>query len=237
MDKILKFRKMPIYIFLIFFTASISIFIAFEKKSAQALPPLVHLIPEGYFGPVFVLFGQKDGVEMMPDPLGQAVLVPENGIIKIKKDVDSILDEKKPDYQNMFWVSISKNGTRKKMIVNLNTMKDENWKSYEVYYDENGTPHKNYITSENFHYFSEKQKDEKMIFGHGECGQDNFRPENDKITKSPACGIFLIISPNAYLNLPDWMWMDAHHQYSSVQQLVEESNQRLKKKKIFYKIQ
>lgn len=232
MIKILKnFKYLISFILIVIFISYSSI-----KNKGSEMLPLVYLIPEDYFGPVFVLFGQKDGVEMMPDPLGQAVLVPENGIIKIKKHVDSILEEKKPKYQNMYWISVSKDGIRKNMIINENTMKDADWKSYEVYYDENGIAHKNFTGNKKFHYFSEKQKTQNMIFGHGGCGQNNFMSENDSTGEPPACGMFLVISPNAYMNLPKWMWGGAHHHYPSVQKLVEESDERLKKKKLFYNL-
>lgn len=210
-------------------------FLAFKNKGSE-ISPLVYLIPENYFGPVFVFFGQKDGVEMLPDPLGQAVLIPENGVVKIKKDMDAILPRKKPDYQSIYWISISKDGIRKRMIINENTMEDNDGNLYEEYYDENGIPHKNPTGNGQFEYFSEKQKNENMIFGDGGCGQNNFIPENDSTAKSPACGNFLVISPNAYITLPKWMWRSAHHSYGSIQQLVDESNKRLEKKKLFYDI-
>lgn len=54
--------------FLILIIFSIIFFI--KNKNSTMPPPLVYLIPEEYFGPVFVFFGQKDGVDMSPDPLG-----------------------------------------------------------------------------------------------------------------------------------------------------------------------
>lgn len=47
-------------------------------------PPFAYLIPADYFGPVVTLFGQPGGVEMQPDPLGQAVEVPETGVVKVR---------------------------------------------------------------------------------------------------------------------------------------------------------
>ena len=118
MEKIKKFS--PYLILLIIFI--VLIFNSFPKKKLEIISKsLVYLIPEDYFGPVFVFFGQKDGVELLPDPLGHSVSVPENGVIKIKEDVDSALPKQNPAYQNVYWVSVSKSGARKKMIFNENT--------------------------------------------------------------------------------------------------------------------
>lgn len=235
MEKIIKNSKKIKYLFALTLAIIFMIFLSIRNKGNE-MPPLVYLIPEDYFGPVFVFFGQKDGVEMLPDPLGQAVLIPENGVVKIKKSMDLILPRKKPDYQNIYWISISKDGTRKKMVINENSKQDNEGNYYEVYYDENGVPHKHPSGNGKFDYFSEKQKKENMIFGHGGCGPNNFVPDNDSNAKSPECGRFLVISPNAYLDLPKWMWEDAHHPYASIQQLVEEFDERLQQKKLFYKI-
>lgn len=232
--KKLQLRTRIIFIIASLFIMFFGVNKLYEKPTRR--PPLVYLVPADYFGPVFVFFGQKDGVDLLPDPLGLAVLIPENGVVKIKNEIGLILDKKRPDYQNMYWISLSENGTRKKMIINENTMQDSDGSTYEVYYDEDGKPHKHPSGSGKFEYFSEKQKSETMIFGNGGCGRDNFIPENDSTSKSPVCGRFLVISPNAYLGLPKWMWEDAHHSYASIQQLVEEFNDRLKEKKSFYKL-
>lgn len=236
MGKIIHYIKKFKSIFFVISIIFAVIFFSLKNKGSTMPPPLVYLIPEEYFGPVFVFFGQEDGVDMQDDPLGQAVLVPENGIVKIKKEINLVLPKNKTEYQNVYWISISKSGARKKFIFHENSMidKDGNW--YEIYYDENGMPHKNFTKKELFYYFSEKQKNEKIIIGHGGCGRDNFIPEDDPIAKSPKCGMFLVIAPNSYRNLPKWMWEDAHHSYSSIEQLVEESNERLQKKKLFYNI-
>lgn len=60
--------------------------------------------------------------------------------------------------------------------------------------------------------------------------------ENGSTAEPPACGMFLFISPNAYMNLPKWTWAGAHNHYPSIQKLVEESDEMLKKKKLFYNL-
>lgn len=183
-------------------------------------PALVYLIPENFHGPVFVFFGQKDGVDMSPDPLGHSALVPKNGVVKIKLRANQVIGhgDKK---QNIYWISISKNGNRKKMILNLNSRQDENGKFYDIYYDGNGEPRKYWLSEEKdpFFYFSRMQKKERMIFDHRGCRDQKFMEENDNVHQSPECGKFLVISPENFLKMPVWLWDGMNHHYSSIREL------------------
>ena len=82
-------------------------------KEITMPPPLVYLIPEEYFGPVFVFFGQPDGVDVQPDPLGQSVLVPENGVVKLKAAVDDVMGTSSETHRATYMVAVSKTGQRK----------------------------------------------------------------------------------------------------------------------------
>ena len=86
-------------------------------KELTMPPPLVYLIPEDYVGPVFVFFDQPDGVELMPDPLGHAVKVPENGLVKLRATVEEAIPSNEgATKQVLFWVAVSKEGRRRNFV-------------------------------------------------------------------------------------------------------------------------
>ena len=201
--------------------------------------PLVYLIPEKFIGPVFVFFGQTDGIETQTDQLGNAVWVPENGVIKLKGNVDSLISKPNGRTPNIYWVQVAKDGSRKIMKIHGNTYKDENGNWADYYYDEAGKPHHFIQTKENpeFYYFSEKEKNETMIFGHESCRHQEFTSNNEPSAKPPTCGKFLVISPKEYLRMPRWLWQDTRRSYSSIQEFTEEANERLKIKRHYYKLQ
>jgi hypothetical protein len=206
-------------------------------REATMPPSIVYIIPDDFIGPVFVFFGQKDGVTPSPDILGHAVLVPENGVVKIKQNVDDIIPDEKDGQQNMHWVTVSKTGSRKKIIVNENTQQESSGELYEIYYDDVGQPHKHPVIKSKhpFYYFSELQRNEKMIFGHEGC-QNQFREnDSDPTEKPPVCGKFLVISPNQFLTMPSWMWEGTRHPYASIKAFEDAANERVKKKKEFYR--
>lgn len=210
-------------------------------KEITMPPPLVYLIPEDYFGPVFVFFGQKDGVDLQPDPLGMAVTVPENGVVKIKASVDDVLPEPSEGHRNLYWVAVAKTGTRRILKVSAKAIQDFEGRWFNIYYDEQGLPHKHQAEFQigerhPFYYFSEKERDENMIFGHGGCKHQNFTAKDEINDESPSCGKFLVISPNVYLTMPRWLWENTGRQYTSIGEFIEEANRRLLQKKEFYKL-
>ena len=199
--------------------------------------PLVYLVPDTYVGPVFVFFGQKDGIELQTDPLGKSVTVPDNGIIKIKQPMASAVGESNSGRQNIYFIRVSKNGDRKVIKIVSNTQRDNDGELFEVYYDEQGKGHKFLIdkSSKPFYYFSEHEKNEKMIFAHEGCQNQLFIPDNSPNMEPPDCGKFLVMSPNQFLSKPDWVWEDLQHPYSSIDQLIQEANRVKKMKEKFIK--
>ncbi|WP_198291986.1 MULTISPECIES: hypothetical protein [unclassified Janthinobacterium] len=199
-------------------------------------PPIVYIVPNDFIGPVFVFFGQKDGITPSADILGRSVLIPKNGVIKIKQDVGDVIAKQEDGKQNMYWVEISKSGIRKKLILNDNTQQEKNGDFYENYYDENGLPHKYPVIEKNhpFYYFSESQRKEKMIFGHEGCQHQFLEKNTESTEKPPACAKFLVISPNQFLTMPRWMWNGINHPYSSISEFEETANERVLMKENFY---
>lgn len=230
MRKLKNKEKKYIFIAILFFIFMLLILKKINKEINMP-PPLVYLIPENYYGPVFVFFGQKDGVNMTPDPLGHSVLIPENGLVKIKLEVSEVLNDE-DDKQNIYWISISKDGTRKKMVVNESSRQDDNGKYYTVIYDENGDIKKYPFIEEKipFYYFSPVQKKENMVFDRIGCKNQGFKPLNDNSKKSPACGKFLVISPEKYFDMPDWLWAGTGRYYTSIHELENQLNNIAKKK-------
>lgn len=189
-------------------------------------PPIVYLIPDTYFGPVFVFFGQKDGVELNTDPLGKSVTVPDNGVVKIKESISTVVGER-TNNQNIYFIRVSKNGYRKNIKVVSNTQIDNEGRYFDVYYDEQGKGHKFAVdkSSKPFYYFSEKEKEEKMIFSHDGCQNQLFTPDDKTNMEPPECGKFLVISPNEFLIKPNWIWEDLQHPYSSIDQLIQQADE------------
>ena len=79
-------------------------------KDMTMPPPLVFLIPAEYFGPVFFFFGQPDGVEMQSDPLGQAVTIPSNGVLKIRAQVNDVMGQSREGYRATWMISVASDG-------------------------------------------------------------------------------------------------------------------------------
>ena len=211
-------------------------------------PPLVFLIPDTYFGPVFFFFGQPDGVDLQRDPLGNAVRVPENGVVKIKASVHDAMGQSSEHHWATYMVSVAKDGTRKVMIVNGDTYRDDNGELMNLYSDENSRLHDKFPSSKAkgaFYYFTEAQKNEYMVFNHQGCPNQIFAPHIDEVMTGkmtadeagvPACGKFLVVSPNQFLSLPDFMWDDLDHAYESIQQFVDQANRTLIQKRTYYKL-
>lgn len=209
-------------------------------------PPLVYLIPEDYFGPVFVFFGQPDGVELMPDPLGHAVRVPVNGLVKLRASVDEAIPSNEgATKQVLFWVAVSNEGRRRNFMVAGPIEKNEAGELVRYFADANSKtlvfPLKE--GQPDFYFFTEAQKKERMIFEHGGCKHQGFISENESKSKEPECGKFLVMSPNELQMLPNefgrmpyWIWHDLSGEYKSIQELEKDLNEVVVKKKTFYSI-
>lgn len=201
-------------------------------------PPLVYLIPEDYFGPVFVFFGQPDGVELIPDPLGHAVKVPENGLIKLRASVDEAIPSNEgATKQVLFWVAVSKEGGRRNIVFSLpEAGRNEKDEMVEYYLDSNLRIQTFLINDDlpPFHYFTEAQKSERMIFNEGGCRYQRFIPKQESDFKRLPCGKFLVLSPNELLKKPNWIWDHLDGEYTSIQELEKDLNEVVEKKKTFY---
>ena len=202
-------------------------------------PPLVYLIPEDYFGPVFVFFGQPEGVELIPDPLGHAVKVPENGLIKLRASVDEAIPSNEgATKQVLFWVAVSKDGHRRIFMVSGPTQRNEEGVFIRQYADSSSKTLRFPIKDDgpDFDYFTETQKNERMIFHHGSCKHQRFISAQERDAKRPSCGKFLVMSPSDILKEPNWIWDHLDGEYTSIQELEKDLNEVVEKKKTFYSI-
>jgi hypothetical protein len=126
--------------------------------------------------------------------------------------------------QNIYWVRVSKTGARKIIKIVSNLQRDNEGNFFSLYYDEQGKGHK-FPMDENskpFYYFSEQERNEKMIFAHEGCNNQRFIPRNNANMEPPDCGKFLVMSPNEFLVKPNWIWRDLQHPYLSIDQLAQE---------------
>jgi hypothetical protein len=210
----------------------------FDRRSPMKRP-LVYLVPEKYAGPVFVFFGQKDGVETFADTLGNAVNVPRNGIIKLKGSVDDLIHDLGENSRNVYWVQVSHAHGRKLMIFNHNSELSDDGETYDSYVDEFSKVHvyrhRPDEKSDPFFYFSEQKKRERMIFGHGGCKHQRFAPADAADSALPDCGKFLVIAPAEYFQMRHWLWGETTGEYTSIQELETEANERAAKIEQFYK--
>lgn len=210
-----------------------------SKKEKTMPPPLVFLIPAEYFGPVFFFFGQPDGVDVRPDPLGQAVTIPVNGVLKIKRSFDDLVpsfnDAKKPP---LFWVSLDKQGNRKLLKYNSGSWQDTDGKWFDSYLDENSKLNKfPAIDGKHpYYYYGESVRDELMVFENTGCAHQEFTAKDDPKAKAPACGKFLVLSPNQYLKKPDFLWEEFAHRFSSIDALTQQANEAVVEKKAYYEL-
>ncbi len=204
---------------------------ACESKGNSMSKPLVYLIPESYLGPVFVFFGQSDGVATVPDPLGNAVQVPENGVVKLQARPTDLIKPNPNGERNIYWVRVSPNGARKVMLLNNNTQVADDGGSIDSYFDERGVlqRHSKKGAIDPFYYFDENQKKERMVFEHGSCKHQKFSPPDAPQSSWPACGKFLVISPSEYLKKPAWLWDETTEEYGSISEYETEANERAKK--------
>ena len=167
--------------------------------------PFVYLIPADYFGPVVTYFGQPDGVEMKPDPLGHAVDVPKTGIVKVRARRQDVMGISEDGYLATYFVSVAPEG-RKVMKVLTDVYRDDGafWQGviddtpamtrYEI-----GTEGKG-----NYDHLPKNLQNERMISSRQGC---RFRFINaDEASKQAGCDEFLVISPNEDMETGDWMW-------------------------------
>ena len=68
-------------------------------------------------GPVFVFFGQPDGVEPIPDPLGHAVKVPENGLIKLRASVEEAIPSNEGATVILPFLALAKSGVKRRASI------------------------------------------------------------------------------------------------------------------------
>ncbi|USX08899.1 hypothetical protein [Paraburkholderia fungorum] len=93
--------------------------------------PLIYVVPESYVGPVVSLFDQPDGVEPVPTKDGLEVLVPENGIAKIRSNATLGYSSAFPKSTVVFELA-KQDGSRQILSEAVNPWQD---------YDQNDYPH------------------------------------------------------------------------------------------------
>lgn len=198
-------------------------------------PPFVYLIPEDYFGPVFVLFGQPDGAEMQPDPLGHAINVPESGIVKIKAPRPQVMGVTEEGRRATYFILVSKAGQRKNINTLTDVYRDEDGIWWQGIVDEATTLHKYVIgkeTTGNFDHLPKTSMNERMIAGRRNC---RFRFENaDEASKGTHCDQFLVASPNERMSMPDWMWEDTGTYVESIADFLARAHEIHEKKLAHY---
>jgi hypothetical protein len=226
-----------------------------ETYKELTMPPIfVYLLPEDFIGLVYVFFDQKDGVSPKPDPLGQAVQVPDNGVVKLAGSVDQLLRPVRFDKRPEAMVMVAKNGSRRILKMFAGPFPNEDNEAFwEGYIDENDQLHKfdihiinnpKPVDEKRFYYMSNALMNERMVFSKDGCSHQAFVKNPGKIRSGeadpmevgvPSCAKFLIASPKEFLEMPDWLWREPSRQlYESIDEFTQEANEHLIKKKAFY---
>lgn len=185
-------------------------------KELTMPPPFVYLIPSDYFGPVVTFFGQADGVEMKPDPLGHAVDVPATGIVKVRSQRPDAMGVSREGYRASYFVAVHPDETRK-ILKYLTDVYREDGVWWQGVVDEKSTMTRYNIgpeTKGEFDHLPEALRNERMIAARDGC---NYRFEHaDEASKETDCDEFLVISPNERMATLDWLWGDFGAYFESV---------------------
>ena len=205
-------------------------------KGDSAVKPIVYLIPDNFIGPVYVFFGQKDGVDVVPDSLGNAVTVPRTGVVKLRATVPDLISTDRSK-RNIYWVSVSKEGKRHILWIVNELAKDEDGEWIYSYFDESGNPHvaKGATADGYLTHIPENRRNNRMVMEHDSCKHQRFVSPSTPDTLTPACAKFLIASPNEYRQMPDWMWVNTNHEYKSINEFEIEAEERASKIEALYK--
>ncbi|WP_260464098.1 hypothetical protein [Burkholderia sp. Bp8963] len=218
--------------------------------------PLIFLIPSDYFGPVVALFDQKDGVDLVSAKDGFEVSVPENGVIRIKGHRTFDRGGSYPGSSIVFML-VDKDGRRRPMKEAINPWqeydKDDNAHWVVGIRDVQGNLRKFPLSPADgfiFDDFPEAEKHEKMIMWHDSCRDRVFNPDfvayqsGEKTAKElniPPCAEFVVGSVDHVRTWPEWMFLRGKGKqeklkirnpaYESIQELVDEANARVARKK------
>ncbi len=155
-------------------------------KASPPVKPLVYLMPADFMGPVFVFFGQKDGVDVIPDPLGNALVVPRNGVVKLKGTVDGVISSDR-SARNLYWVSLSKKDERKVLWIVNALRKDDDGEWIYSYFDESGKLHEAKGPSPGgwFEHIPESRRNDRMVMSNGGCKHQRFAAWKAPDARSP----------------------------------------------------
>lgn len=219
--------------------------------------PLIFLIPEGYSGPVVILFDQPNGVDLARTKDGYEVKVPENGIILAK---GKYTFDKGGGYpgSSIVFLMIGKNGERTPLLEAINPWQDydkDDRMSWMVgIRDVRGNLQKIHQSDADgfvFDDFPESVKDKPMILWHEPCQDRVFGPDGDAYNAGektaeelhiPPCGEFVVGSVDHVRKWPEWMFLRGKGKqeklkirnpvYSSIQELIDDANARVARQKV-----
>lgn len=219
--------------------------------------PLIYVIPESYVGPVVSLFDQPDGVEPTHTKDGLEVRVPENGIVRIRTNPALGYSSAFPKSTVVFELE-KRDGSRTILSEAVNPWQDydqndnPHWKVgiRDVQGNLRIIPVADQTGGFVFDDFPDADKNRPMIFWHESCQDRVFRPDWKTFTSGeksaeelrvPPCGEFVVGTVNHVRQWPEWMFLRGKGKqeklgisnpvYTSIQQLVDEADARVVRKK------
>ncbi|WP_321841918.1 hypothetical protein [Paraburkholderia bannensis] len=242
------------YIVLLAVLAFAAMVFAFDRSQRM---PLIYVIPESYVGPVVALFDQPDGVEPVHTKDGLEVRVPANGIVKIRGNPTLGHSAAFPKSTVVFELEKS-DGSRTVLQEAINPWQDydqndnPHWKV--GIRDAQGNLRVIAVSDKKegfvFDDFPAEDRKQPMIFWHESCQDRVFRPDWELYTSGektaeelhvPPCGEFHVGTVDRVRDWPAWMFLRGKGKqvtdgilnpvYTSIQQLVDEADARVTRKK------
>jgi hypothetical protein len=252
--------------------------------------PLFVLVPHDYFGPVVILFDQKDGIEPADENTNYAITIPENGILKMKDEIYTFVPHPQFLYGKSYITIflLDQQGKRTPAVMTSYSFPERNdlpngdsvkvW--FTGYRDENYVLHKIKLEEEgNKQFIPINERDalheilgDKVIVRHQGPNRDYvFNPKWEEYRSGelsaealnvPRTYQFMVGPINQIDKWPRWMYlMRKYPQYStyppppgaedkiifperegfsdgdyaSVEQLEWEADERLRRKKVYFK--
>ncbi|MFM0645434.1 hypothetical protein PQR14_13990 [Paraburkholderia bryophila] len=219
--------------------------------------PMIYVIPESYVGPVVALFDQPDGIEPVRTKDGLEVRVPENGIVKIRGTAKLGHSQAFPKSTVVFELE-KQDGRREVLSEAIDPWQDydekdnAHWKVgiRDVQGNLRVIPVSDRRDGFVFDDFPDVDRSRPLIFWHESCEDRVFGPESEAYLAGektaedlhvPPCGEFVVGTFNHIRQWPEWMFLRGKGKqekmgirnptYSSIQQLVDEANARVVRKK------
>ncbi|WP_321889056.1 hypothetical protein [Paraburkholderia bannensis] len=249
-------RRRVTWRYAVLLTLALLVALGFGLERSRRMP-LIYVIPQGYVGPVVALFDQPDGVEPVRTLDGLEVRVPENGVVKIRGNPRLGHSQAFPKSTVVFQLE-KHDGSRTVLAEAIAPWQDydkddkPHWKV--GIRDAQGSLRTIAVSGQKggfvFDDFPAADRSTEMIFWHESCQDRVFGPQSEAWLSGqktleelhvPPCGEFVVGTFDHIRQWPEWMYLRGKGKqekmgvrnptYDSVDELVDEANARVNRKK------